>query len=74
MSVCVLGRLGNRSPPHGREEKWDALVVGEGGVRGADRHGEQQHVVGLRLSCQRGEQVLRFLATHSKTGLEPPHR
>lgn len=39
----------------------DILVVGEGGVWRADGHGEQQHVLGVGLARQRGEQVLRFL-------------
>lgn len=37
------------------------LVVGEGGVRSADGDGEQEHVFGVRLAGQGGEQILCFL-------------
>lgn len=37
------------------------LVVGEGGVGGADGDGEQEHVLRVRLAGQRGEQILCVL-------------
>lgn len=41
-----------------------ALVVWEGSVWSADGDGEQQHVFGVRLARQGGEQILRFLWWH----------
>lgn len=70
MSLC-MGLVTGWSATQ-RDENWYALVVGEGGVRGADGHSKQQHIFGVGLSCQRGEQVLCLLTTQSTTGVDQP--